>query len=151
MFYLSTGLFLEEIGEKTTSKDWGFICDTRLALVGFGPSKVPLPKSLVHHFHCVLHEWRLLENIIAHSVNAAPEVVQHGSCGSQALFSSVTQLCPTLCNLMVCSTPGFPVHHQLTEPIQTHVHRVGDAIQLSHLLSSPSPPALNLSQHQDLF
>ena len=52
---------------------------------------------------------------------------------------------------MDCSTPGFPVNHQLPELTQTHVHRVGDAIQPSHPLSSPSPPALNLSQHQGLF
>ena len=66
-------------------------------------------------------------------------------------FSSVTQSCPTLCDPMDCSTPGFPVYHQLPELTQTHVHRVGDAIQPSYLLSSPSPPAFNLSQHQDLF
>ena len=66
-------------------------------------------------------------------------------------FSSVAQSCPTLCNPMDCSTPGLPVHHQLSEFMQTHVHRVGDAIQPSHLLLSPSPPALNLSQHQGLF
>ena len=66
-------------------------------------------------------------------------------------FSSVTQLCPTLCNSMNCSTPGFPVHHQLREFIQTHVHRVSDAIQPSHPLSSPSPPAPNPSQHQGIF
>ena len=66
-------------------------------------------------------------------------------------FSSVTQSCPTLCDPMDCSTPGFPVYHQLLEPAQTHVHRVGDAIPLSHPLSSPSPPAFNLSQHQSLF
>ena len=76
--------------------------------------------------------------------------------GSQASFefsqfSSVTQSCPTLCDPMNCSTPGLPVHHQLPEFTQTHVHRVGDAIQPSHPLSSPSPPALNLSQHQGLF
>ena len=64
---------------------------------------------------------------------------------------SVTQLCLTLCDRMDCSMPGFPVLHQLLEPAQTHVHRVGDAIQPSHPLSSPSPPALNLSQHQGLF
>ena len=52
---------------------------------------------------------------------------------------------------MDCSTPGFPVHHQLPELVQTHVHRIGDAMQPSHPLSSPSPPALNLSQHQGLF
>ena len=62
-------------------------------------------------------------------------------------FSSVSQSCPTLCNPMNCSTPGLPVHHQIPEPTQTHVHWVGDTIQPSHPLSSPSPPALNLSQH----
>ena len=66
-------------------------------------------------------------------------------------FSSVVQLCPTLCDPMDCSTPGLPVHHQLPEFTQTHVHWVSDAIQLSHPLSSPSPPAFNLSQHQGLF
>ena len=65
-------------------------------------------------------------------------------------FSSVTQLCPTRCNPMNRSTLGLPVHHQLPEFTQTHVHRVGDAIQPSHPLSSPSP-APNPSQHQGLF
>ena len=60
-------------------------------------------------------------------------------------FSSITQSCPTLCDPMDCSTPGFPAHHQLLEFTQSHVHRVGDAIQPSHLLSSPSPPAFHLS------
>ena len=66
-------------------------------------------------------------------------------------FTSVAQSCPTLCDPMNHSTPGLPVYHQLPESIQTHVHWVGDAIQASHPLSSPSPPALNLSQHQGLF
>ena len=66
-------------------------------------------------------------------------------------FSSVTQSCPTLSDLMDCSMPGLPVHHQLLEFTQTHVHSVGDAIQPSHPLLSPSPPAFNLSQHQGLF
>ena len=66
-------------------------------------------------------------------------------------FSSVTQSCPTLCDPMDCSTPGLPVHHQLLEFTQTHAHWVSDAIQLSHPLSSPSPPTFNLSQHQGLF
>ena len=66
-------------------------------------------------------------------------------------FSSVAQSCPTLCDSMNRSTPGLPVHHQLPEFTQTHVHRVGDAIQPSHPLSSPSPPASNPSQHQSLF
>ena len=66
-------------------------------------------------------------------------------------FSSVTQSCPTLCDPMNRSTPGLPVHHQLPEFTQTHVHWVSDAIQLSHPLSSPSPSAPNPSQHQSLF
>ena len=66
-------------------------------------------------------------------------------------FSSVVQSCPTLCDPMNCSMPGLPVHHQLPEFTQTHAHRVSDAVQPSHPLSSPSPPALNLSQHQGLF
>ena len=65
-------------------------------------------------------------------------------------FSSVTQSCLTLCNPMNCSMPGLPVHHQLPESTQTHAHWVGDAIQTSHALSSPSPPVFNLSQHQGL-
>ena len=66
-------------------------------------------------------------------------------------FSSVTHSCPTLCNPKDRSTPGLPVHHQLLEFTQTHVHRVGDAIQPYHPLSCPSPPAPNPSQHQGLF
>ena len=62
-------------------------------------------------------------------------------------FSSVAQSCPTLCDPMDCGTPGFPVHHQLLELAQTHVHQVGDAIQPSPPLLSPSPSVLNLSQH----
>ena len=69
----------------------------------------------------------------------------------QFQFSSVAQSCPTLCDPMNRSSPGLPVYHQLPESTQTHVHCVGDAIQPSHPLSSPSPPALNLSQHQGLF
>ena len=66
-------------------------------------------------------------------------------------FSSVAQLCPTLCDPMNCSMPGLPVHHQLPEFTQTHVHQVGDAIQPSHPLLSPSHPAFNLSHYQGLF
>ena len=70
--------------------------------------------------------------------------------GISVQFSSAAQSCPTLCDPMNRSTPGLPVHHQLPESTQTHVHRVSDAIQPSHLLSSPSPPAPNPSQHQSL-
>ena len=65
--------------------------------------------------------------------------------------SSITQSCLTLCDPKNHSTPGLPIHHQLPESTQTHGHGVGDAIQPSHLLPSPSPPALNLSQHHGLF
>ena len=68
-----------------------------------------------------------------------------------AMVSSVTQLCPTLCDPINCSMPGLPVHHLLPDFTQTHVHWVGDAMQPSHPLSSPSPPAFNLSQDQALF
>ena len=70
---------------------------------------------------------------------------------SSVQFSSVAQSCPTLWDPVNCSTPGLPVHHQLLESTQTHIYCVGDAIRPSQPLSSPSPPALNLSQHQGLF
>ena len=78
------------------------------------------------------------------------------SCGSwnpthYRIFSSVTQLCPTLWDPMNCSTPSLPIHHQLPESTQTHVLWVSDAIQPSHPLSSPSPPAPSPSRHQGLF
>ena len=67
------------------------------------------------------------------------------------MFSSVTQSCPTLCDPMDCRMPGFPVHHQLPELAQTHIHLVSDAIHPSHPLSYPSSPTFNLAQHQGLF
>ena len=69
----------------------------------------------------------------------------------QSQFSSAAQSCPTLCDPMDCSMPGFPVYHQLPELAQTHVHRVGDTIQPSHPLLSSSPPAFSLIHHQGLF
>ena len=76
---------------------------------------------------------------------------RNGVTSSSVQFSSATQSCPTLCDPMNHSTPGLPVHHQLLEFTQTHVHRVGVAIQSSHPLLSPSPPDPNPSQHQGLF
>ena len=70
---------------------------------------------------------------------------------SSVQFGSVAQSCPTLCDPMNRSTPGLPVHHQLPEFAQTHAHRISDAIQPSHPLSSPSPLAPNPSQHQRIF
>ena len=78
--------------------------------------------------------------------------VAGGAClYSSVQFGSVAQSCPTLCDPMNLSMPGLPVHHQLLRFTQTHAHRVGNAIQPSHPLSSPSPPAPNPSQHQGLF
>ena len=73
------------------------------------------------------------------------------TCWISQSVSSVAQSCPTLCDPTDCSTPGLPVHHQLPEFTQTHVHWVDDAIQPPHPLSSPSPPAFNLSRHQGLL
>ena len=87
---------------------------------------------LLNMFNCVLNQ------VIA-------------ACYYSLQFSSVAQLCPTLCDSMDYSTPGLPVHHQLLEFTQTQVHHVGDAIQPSHPLSSPCLPAFNLSQHQGVF
>ena len=77
--------------------------------------------------------------------------VHHSQPGCSSEFSSVAQSCPTLYDPMNCSTPGLPVHHQLQEFTQTHVHRVSDPIQPSHPLSFPSHPAPNPSEHQSLF
>ena len=94
--------------------------------------------------------WRALK--VSPDQTSAPLLVSWSSCTDFIVqFSSVAQLCLTLWDPMDCSTPDLPVHHQLPELTQTHVHPVGDSIQLSHPLSSPFPPAFNLSQHQDLF
>ena len=102
---------------------------------------------------------RTLESLLQHH-SSKSSILQHSAFFMVQLshpilytvvqFSSVTQSCPTLCNPMNRSTPDLPVHHHLLEFTQTHVHPVGDAIQLSHILLSPSPPALNLSHHQSL-
>ena len=106
------------------------------------PAKVCLVKAMVLPvvmYGCEIWIWRKLstEEQTFKDVTAKKQSI---------LISSVAQLCLTLCDLMDCSMPGFPVHHQLLTLAQTHVW-VSDAIQPSHLLSTPSPPALNLSQH----
>ena len=95
----------------------------------------------------------LSEHILEDSVHWQQKIggIDSGFSLAKAVLSSVAQLCPTFCDPMNCSVPGLPVHHHLPEFTPTHVHRVSDAIQPSHPLLSPSPPALNLSQHQDLF
>ena len=100
----------------------------------------------------ILFSWKLIFDITrALKPSFSPVfnlLCQHWFEVGSVQFSSVAQLCPTPCDPMNCSTPGLPVHHQLPEFTQTHVHRVGDAIQPSHPLSSPFPPAPNSSQHQ---
>ena len=88
------------------------------------------------HLSVVLRGKQLITKAVSHSSH---------------ILSSVAQSCPTICDPMDCSIPGFSAHHQLLELAQTHVHRVGDAVQPSHPLSPPSPPAFNLSQHQCVF
>ena len=94
------------------------------------------PRPRLEPMHCSL--WRKLQS----RTQALLASVQ---------FSSVAQSCPTLCDPMNCKMPGLPVHHQLSEFTQTHIHWVSDDIQASHPLSSPCPPAPNPSQHQSLF
>ena len=100
----------------------------------------------------ILKEMGILDHLtcLLRNLYAGQEATVRTGHGTTVQFSSVTQLCPTLCNPMNRSTPGLPVHHQLPEFTQTHVHRVSDAIQPSQPLSSP-PPAPNPSQHQSLF
>ena len=105
-------------------------------------SRVPLQISL---------KLSLSKNLFLGTISPSPLFSLIGPKFSSVHFSSVAQSCPTFCNTMDCSTPGLPVHHQLLELVQTHVHRVGDTIQPSHPLSSFSPPAPNPSQHQGLF
>ena len=102
--------------------------------------------------NCVLY--RLLASSLAsiYLMPIAPSFLHYYTWRCLSVqFSSVTQSCLTLCDPMNRSMPGLPAHHQLPESTQTRVHWVGDAIQPSHPLLSPSPPALNLSQHQGLF
>ena len=102
-------------------------------------------------FHKVAKTWRWLKWLSTASDLCHVLEMHSPICLSSVQFSSVAQSCPTLCNPMNRSMPGRPVHHQVPEFTQTQVHRVSDAIQPSHPLSSPSPPAPNPFQHQGLF
>ena len=103
-------------------------------------SQITTPKILLCVELKMIFKVRLTAILVSNSVSL-----------SSVQFSSVVQSCPTLCDPMNRSTPGLPVHHQLPEFTQTHVHRVGDAIQPSYPLSSPFSPVPNPSQHQSLF
>ena len=107
--------------------------------------------------------WQIDGETVADFIFLGSKIIADGDCsheikrclflGRKAMknLSSVSQLCPTLCNPMYRSSAGLPVHHQLLEFTQTHVRHISDAIRPSHPLSSPSRPAFNLSQHQGLF
>ena len=122
------------------------------------PMNCSMPGLPVHQ-----HSWSSLKPMSIESVYSRADLLWGFVCAidivsvlqasnlSNIQFSSVAQSCPTLCNPTNRSTPGLTVHHQLLEFTQTHVHRVSDAIQTSHPLSSSSPPAPNPSQHQSLF
>ena len=99
---------------------------------------------------CESTEWRAVKNFTVNGVSCLIMQIIPTFISVQFSRSFVSNSL-TLCNPMDCNTPGFPVHHQVLELTQTHVHWVGDAIQPSHPLWSPSPPALSLSQHQGLF
>ena len=113
----------------------------------------------LHWSYFVCDFYVTFKNSSSHPMNGASQpylvflhiILSSWYCPTSVQFSSVTQSCPTLCSPMNHSTPGLPVHQQLPESIQTHVHWISDAIQPYHPLSSPSPPALNLSHHQGLF
>ena len=123
------------MGEASICGSWGRLL-TEKKMLGLDITSTPSLSFLFSDY-----SYQSLSTLISPSTTPA-NLVQ---------FSSVTQSCPTLCNPRNHSTPGLPVYHQLPEFTQTHVHRVGGAIQPSHPLSSPSSPALNPFQHQGLF
>ena len=147
------------------SFDWHtallFVCEVCMAAVGQAQQRGVVGKrgteKNVNYLVLNLNElklWTFTEVCqAARALNRADDAALR--CWVHASWSycccSVAQSHPTLCDPMNCSTPGFLVHHHLPEFGQTHVHWISDAILLSHPLSSPSPPALNLSQHQSLF
>ena len=142
----------------TCQRCFHWACNSKLfvLLLCFGISNI----ASLHWLHCFWQEicWHpYLQSSVHHIISASsvfslPVVLSSSSHNVLWYqFSSVAQSCLILCYPMNRSTPGLPVHHQLPEFTQTHVHRVCDAIQPSHLLLSPSPPAPNASQHQSLF
>ena len=123
-----------------------FICGGSLPLLSVYAENFVLSFSSLNPIHLLPWGFACLWSSFFGSVNKNSD-----SHFTSRLVCSVTQPCLTLCDPMDCSTLRFPIHHQLPEFTQTHVHCVGDAIQPSHPLSSPSPPAFNLFQHQGLF
>ena len=127
---------------------WTVACQAALSM-GFSQARI-LEWIAISSSRCSSwpRNWTLVSSISC----IGTRILYHwATWGTSVQFSSVTQSCPTLCDPMDCSTPGLPVHHQLLEFTQTHVHWVGDAIQPFHPLFSPSHPTFNVSQHQGLF
>ena len=160
------GLHLHKRGKNTSSGNYKLYKDFYLSTcISLKDNQMAWNKNNIKH-SCSYNTWtdEIHNNNIKKSQEKGMKVCCQSShtsfkmvyCWKETVIkihsiSSVAQSCPTLCDPMNSSTPGLPVHHQLPEFTQTHVHRVGDAIQPSHSLWSPSPPALNLSQHQGLF
>ena len=122
----------------------------REAACGSETSGQALPRHCLAVGRCAGH-WPHLWFSFLRWGHWAPPTVLSSRMENEPQFSSVAQSCPTLCDPMDCSMPGLPVHHQLLEFTLNHVHRICDAIQSPHPLSSPSPSAFNLCQHQGLF
>ena len=134
--------------------EWHHIVSLNSAILG-----MPIPKKLTNTATqsmcvcviCFAKFWGNRILVVEHLLHTTTKDIKLNKTISSVQFSSVTQSCLTLCNHRNRSTPGLPVHHQLLEFTQTHVHRVGDDIQPSHPLLSSSPPAPTPSQHQGLF
>ena len=127
----------------------GLCCGTQASLAAEHGLLSRDSEVVAHRLHCPHGIWDLpgpeIEPLSPALESRSSTAEPPGKSFSSAQFSSVAQSCLTLCDPMNRSTPGLPVHHQLPEFTQTHIHRVSDAIQPSHPLSSPSPPALNPS------
>ena len=126
------------------------LCQAMTYLVHNYCSPASLHWGNLYHTVSTVEPWASFRKTHKPQVLRDPQSISEPSWPSDQI-RSVAQSCPTLCDPMNCSTPGLPVHHQLPEFIQTHVHRVSDAIQPSHPLAAPSPPPPNPSQHQSLF
>ena len=118
---------------------------------GWSLEEMMLKLKLQYFGHLMRRVDSLAKTLMLGGIGSRSLATRPGQFRDSVQFSSVAQSCPTLCDPMNRSMPGLPVHHQLPESTQTHVHPVDDAIQLSHPLSSPSPPAPNPSQHHSLF
>ena len=150
-FWLLAGIPAGAVGQGLTSSPWRPLrgCVGFLEAWWLG-SKSKHPESIRLKVHHGFTSW-VWQSCSLRLPSFIGKSESHSGPLGSIQFSSVAQSCPTLDDPMDCSTPGLPVHHQLPEFTHTHVHRVGDAIQPSHPLSSPSPPAPNPSQHQGLF